>query len=107
MPLSCSIFFCILTLSLLPSSGSKFPFDALGCFGVSSIPAFFEEVSLSFYFYLPVSSLLCFSISQLLFDILRLYNSNVLLLFFLLSSWFHQCTFSGHSVYLGMTPITP
>ena len=50
MPLSCSVFFCILTLSLLPSSGSKFPFDALGCFGVSSIPAFFEEVSLSFIF---------------------------------------------------------
>ena len=57
--------------------------------------------------WLPVFSLLWFSAPQLLLDKLRSFNDNVLLLCFLISSWFHQSTFSRRSVYLVMTHITP
>ena len=68
----------------------------------------FSECEPFFYLCLPpVFSLLCLSAPQIIFDKLQWFNSNVLLILFLILSWFHQCTFSRLSVYPVITHITP
>ena len=83
----------------------------LSTLGVLSVPPFlhFSEGGPFFLcaFLLCQLSVLYFSVTQLLVDKLRSFSSDVLLLFFLLSSWFHQCAFSRHCAYLMMTHITP
>ena len=69
-------------------------------------PCMFQKVNVSFLSAFFLCSQLCSSAPQLLFDKLRLFNSHVLSLFFLLLSWFHQCTFRL-SVYLVMTHVIP
>ena len=74
------------------------------CFSLS---AFLRKWTFLFFCLLPMFSLLCFSWLQLLFSKLQSFNSNVLFLFFLISSWFDPWTFSHLSAYLVMTHITP
>ena len=109
-PWAWSISFQILTLSHLLSPGSEYPFNLLICFWCTDVFLHFSESEPFFYICpLPASgfSLRCFSASQLLFDKLRSFNSDVLWLFFLISSWSHRCTSSHLSVCLVMTYITP
>ena len=103
-------FLYILTLSLLPSPGSKYLFKFLinfWCTNVFLPLCIFQKVNLSF-----VSA--C-SLHSHFFAFLHCsyYSPNydhlapTYCFFFLILSWFHQCTFSRLSVYLVVTRITP